>query len=179
MRYIYGNKYKFAIEYETKDNNECSFGLWVDKKEICSFIRNGKYQQVQCNLSSLAEWFSQNMDDIIREKNFPLPIKANSSIDFYYKSAEFDSDDMDEFDRWFDIRQEWYFRHSWFINRDGSFLADVFFRAVDEKIEIEWDNMNTYEGVVFQYPKGICYVDKKDFYDTLYSFLQSCKKNLA
>lgn len=177
MRYIYGNKYTFAIEFEKEYNDECFFEMWVDKKPICCFTRNGNFQKFKWNLNSLVEWFEDNIKYIIKEEKFPLLIKADSSIDFYNKSAEFDSDDMDEFDRWFDIRQEWYFHHSWFINRDGAFLPDVFFRAVDEKIEIEWDNDDTYEEIIYKFPKGLFYVDKQEFYDTIFNFLQSYKDN--
>lgn len=177
MIYSYGNKDIFAIEYEKEDNDEYFFEMWINKKPICCFTRNGKFQKFKWNLDSLVEWFENNIKYIIKEEKFPLLINAESSIDFYNKSSEFDSDDMDEFDRWYDIRQEWYFHHSWFINRDGAFLPDVFFRAVNEKIEIEWDNIDTYEEIIYKFPKGLFYVDKKEFSDTLFSFIKSYKEN--
>lgn len=178
MKNIYGSKSTFAIEYEKENNEECTFEMWVDGKPICCFTRNGEFQKYRWNLSSLVEWFEQNIEYIITEREFPLLIKADSSIDFYVKSSEFDTDDMEAFDRWFDIRQEWYFHHSWFINRDGSFLPDVFFRVVGEKVEIEWDNTYTYEDIIFKFPKGLFYVDKQDFCNTLYRFLNSYKEQI-
>jgi hypothetical protein len=173
MRHYFGNKDTFALEYENAGGGEHFFEIWVDKKAICCFYKNGSLQRFKWNLNSIVEWFEANMSIIMTEEEFPLPVEANSSIEFYNKSSEYDSDEMEEFNRWFDIRQEWCFHHSWFINRDGAFLADVYFRTVKDKIEIEWDNVNEYEGIIFQNPKGIFYVDKQAFCDTINCFISS------
>ena len=145
--------------------------MWANNIPICCFIKNNTVEQYTWDLSYIAEWLNNNLSNLLKEDEFPLPIKADSSIDFYQKSGDFDSDDIDEFDRWFEKRQEWYFCHSWYSNRAGSYLAEVFFRRVGNRIEIEWDNTNLYEKVRFVNPKGLYYIDVNLFKQIICEFV--------
>lgn len=156
----FGKRDEFAIEYELINGTEGFFDVWVDNKPICRFIKDGQEIRYKWELLPIVQWLDDNMANILEEREFPLPVIATTAIDFYNLSGEFDMDDFDEFNKWFIERQEWYFRHSWYDSRTGSFLADVLFhRFDDEKIEIAWDNSLLYPEVQFIYPKGICYVD--------------------
>lgn len=61
----------------------------------------------------------------------------------------------------------------WSWNRSGSFLPDVFFRKVNDNIEIAWDNKETHRESMIEYinPYGICYVPQKEFQAVMYNFL--------
>ena len=80
-----------------------------------------------------------------------------------------DLDDIEQYEK----LQDWMFRHSWFSARAGSFLADVYFRKVKDKIEISWDNRDTFkeEGIVYIYSKGKSSVDICQFSETINSFI--------
>ncbi len=166
----FGNKQELAIEYEILDE-EGYFEFWVDNKPLCCFYKDGKKQQYKWQLSHIVDWLIENEQYILDEIEFPLNVNANSSIDFFDKSGEFDSDDIEEFHRWFEKRQDWYFRHSWYSNRAGSFLAEVFFRRLGNKIEIEWDNTGVYDGVYFVNPTGLHYVDIDLFQRVMNDFI--------
>lgn len=172
----FGNRSLFAIEYENCDEEDSILDVWIENKPICRFYRNGILQKYKWNLTSIVEWFEQNIEYIVNEEKFPLPINANSSIEFYNKSSGFDSEDMEEFDKWYITRQDWCFRHSWFINRNGSFLPEVFFRRVNGKIEIEWDNSCTYNGITYEFPKGIFYIDIQEFCHVINGFISYFKE---
>lgn len=155
----FGKKEIFAVEYEILDMENGYFEMWVHNTPICCYLKNNTMEQYRWNLSYIVEWLNKNIPNLLKENGFPLPIKANTSIDFYIKSGDYDSEDIDEFDRWFEKRQEWYFCHSWYSNRAGSYLAEVFFRRIGNKIEIEWDNTKLYDKVHFMNPKGLYYID--------------------
>ena len=87
--------------------------------------------------------------------------------------------DDDEFDEWFEKRQEWYFRHSWYANRGGSYLPDILFRRVDNKIELEWDNSDLYEGINFINCKGTYYLDILFFQEVIDSFIEDYFKQIS
>lgn len=172
----FGEKEELAIEYEIIDN-ESYFDIWVDGKSLCCFYRDGKKQYNKCELSYIIEWFIANTQHIIEEKDFPLQVNADSSLDFWDKSGKFDSEDIEEFHDWFEKRQDWYFRHSWYSERAGSFLAEVMFRRVGEKIEIEWDNSCLYDGIDFINPSGINYVGVDTFQQVVNEFIRDYKNN--
>ncbi|URZ17192.1 hypothetical protein [Clostridium felsineum] len=108
-------------------------------------------------LNLIVEWLCKNRNNIINETQFSLTVEANNAIEFYNKSGDFDSDD-DEFDSWYKKRQDWYFRHSWYSNNGGSYLADIIFRRVDDTIGIAWGNSELFNGIKFNNPKAIYYV---------------------
>ena len=171
-------KKELAIEYEVI-GEESYFEFLVDNKQLCCFLKDGKEQQYKWELSCIIDWLIENEEYILDEIEFPLKVNANSSLEFFNKSGEFDSDDIEEFHKWFEKRQDWYFRHSWYSNRAGSFLAEVMFRRVGETIEIEWDNTCLYEEIDFINPKGIYYIDIVTFQQVINEFIEDYKYNSA
>lgn len=117
---------------------------------------------------------------ILSDEPFPLPVKGQHSVELLNNCLLFESDNDDEFDAWFDTKQEWEFKHSWFSNRAGSFLPDIFFRRVDDEIEIAWNNESTYtsEGISFINPIGIEYVPLTVFESTIKNFIEDFLDNL-
>lgn len=166
-----GNKEVFAIEYEVDNDELGKFELWVYSNPVCRIKNGEKGLTYVGNINDIALWLKDNLENITSEDEFPLPVRACSSIDFYKKSGMFDSEDLDVFDRWYTKRQDWYFRHTWYCIRRGSYLAEIYFRCVENKIEIEWDNVNLYEGIHFLFPKGIYYVETLVFLNVVRGFL--------
>lgn len=167
----FGIKEFFAIEYEMLNMENGYFEMWVDSIPICCFIKDNTEQPYNWDLSFVVEWLSKNIPNVLKEIEFPLPIKATTAIEFYNKSGDYDFDDINEFNEWFDKRQDWYFGHSWYSNRAGSYLAEVFFRRVGDMVEIEWDNTNLYDGVVFVNPKGLHYIKISLFEQVVSDFI--------
>lgn len=168
----FGDKNIFAIEYKILEYNYGKFELWIYGKPVCCFLKNETVNIYEGNLLYIVEWFKLNISNILNECEYPLPIIATSSLDFLNKSGDFDSDDMSEFDKWYELRQDWYFRHSWYCSRDGSYLADIIFRKSDDKIEIEWDNTNLYENVYFINSKGLYFIDIYLFKNVIDDFIR-------
>ena len=186
----FGDKNKFSIQYALGVNsfNETSligetwgkFELWVHGIDICQYKTEDSVTTYQWNLLYIVEWLSENLRYIVGEKSFPLPVEGQHSLELLENCLLFESDNDDEFDVWFDTKQEWEFKHSWFSNRGGSFLPDVFFRRVNDKIEIAWDNESTYsaEGITFINPIGLEYIPIDTFESTIKSFIEDFLENL-
>lgn len=106
---------------------------------------------------------------ILQDDEFPLEVSGDSAAELCELSYKMDLDDIEQYEK----LQDWMFRHSWFSARAGSFLADVYFRKVKDKIEISWDNRDTFkeEGIVYIYSKGKSSVDICQFSETINSFI--------
>jgi hypothetical protein len=181
MKY-FGNKEVFAVAYELKESpfNECGrnepswgvFQMWVNNKSVCTFSVDDKIREYEWDLIFIMEWLCKNKNNILNETQFPLPSEGNNAIELYNNSGDFDSDDDDEFDSWFVKRQDWYFKHSWYSNNGGSYLADVFFRRVEDNIEISWDNGGLYSDVKYNNPEGVYYIPVELFQNVVDSFIE-------
>ena len=186
----FGEKNTFAIQYEFGLNpfNEDSligetwgrFELFVKGKDVCRYKRGNSVTNYQWNLIYIVEWLSENLKYILSDEPFPFPVEGKHSLELLDNCLSFDSDNDDEFDEWFDTKQDWEFKHSWFSNRAGSFLPDVFFRRVNGEIEIVWNNESTYssEGISFINPIGIEYVPLGIFETTIKNFIEDFLDNL-
>ena len=172
---LFGFKTQFALEYEKYDDEESYFEMWVKGVPVCCFILRGERWTYRWDLSFVVAWLNENLEYIIQEDSFPFDIPGDTSIELLKESGKFESDDEDEFFEWFSQWQDWYFRHSWYSNRGGSFLAEVLFRRVGDQIEIEWDNTSTYEDVTFVNPKGLYYIDLDVFKQVVEQFLADQK----
>ncbi|MDP4097352.1 hypothetical protein OIN60_11285 [Paenibacillus sp. P96] len=180
----FGEKNVFSIQYkfETNPFNESTlagetwgrFELFVRGIDICQYKRENSLNTYQWNLIYIVEWFSENLKYILSDDSFPLPVEGQHSLELLDNCLSFESDNDDEFDAWFDTKQEWEFQHSWFSSRAGSFLADIFFRRVNDKIEIAWNNESTYstEGISFTNPAGLEYIPIGIFESTVKSFIE-------
>lgn len=190
MLKVFGEKKTFAIQYEFLDNpfNESnligetwgSFQIFINGKDICQYKRKDMVVNYQWNLMYIVEWFSENLEHILSTEPFPFPVEGKHSIELLENCLEFDLDHEDEFNEWFDKKQNWEFKHSWFSNRAGSFLSDVFFRRVGDEIEIAWNNESTYisEGVSFINSIGVEYVPSSIFEVSVKKFIEDFSDTL-
>lgn len=186
----FGDKNTFFIQYKLGVNpfNETNltgetwgeFELSVHGIDICRYKKVDSVTTYQWNLIYIVEWFGENLKCILNEELFPLPVEGGHALELLDNCLLFESDNDDEFDAWFNTKQEWEFKHSWFSNRAGSFLPDVFFRRVNEKIEIAWNNESTYpsEGISFINPIGTGYVPVGIFESTIKNFIEDFFGNL-
>jgi hypothetical protein len=175
---LFGDKKEVAIYYNfSGDYDRIEFDLFIEDKSICTYSRNGQIHSLELDIRDIIEWFEKNLDNLLTDTNFPLPVTGSNSIELVNKASDFDSDDDDEFFNWYEKRQDWMFAHSWFSSRAGGFLPDVYFRNKDNDVEICWDSTDLFtdEGVIFLNPKGTYYVDIDYFESVVMSFMKSVK----
>lgn len=180
---ICGDKNEFAIEYsfenemciyESEDYTYGYIKIWVNGRDLCSY--NGKCQQ-EGNIYFLIEWFCEKMEYILGYDPFPLPVKGETTIELLENAnKKYDSiDDIDslEADLWFEAKSRWIFNHCWFSVRDG-ILPCMYFRRVEEAVEISWDNLFWEEsGIIFNFRKGVYIISLDIFTKVFCEFLVS------
>lgn len=187
MLMIFGLKNDFAVEYIIKKNpfdekgilNKTwgIFRLWIDGKNILQY-KNNNSNEYEWNLIYIYDWFKKNIDSIMLEEEFPLKIKGETCLKKFENSLDFDSEDDEIFFKWFDIRQNWYFRHSLSSSCEGSFLAEVFFIKSKDSIEITWNNKNLYEDVIFFSENGFKQISIVKFKNIIMDYLNSFDKDV-
>ncbi|MGO0062844.1 DUF5984 family protein [Brevibacillus fluminis] len=187
---VFGDKNVFAIRYEFVTNpfNEISligetwgrFELIVQGIHVCEYRRGSSITTYQWNLMYIVEWLIENLKHIVSDELFPLPVKGQNSLELLDNCLLFESDNDVELDVWFDTKQDWEFKHSWFSSRAGSFLPYVFFRRVNDKVEIAWNNESIYssEAISFLHPSGIEYVPLDIFDSVVKNFIEDFFDNL-
>ncbi|MBU2703799.1 hypothetical protein Ga0466249_004949 [Sporomusaceae bacterium BoRhaA] len=179
---IFGDVDKFAIEYQfipspyeedkVLKQSWGIFRLWVMGQDVCEYTAKGVLGKYEWNLIYIVEWLCNNLEYVLGYDPFPLPVNGKNSLELIRESDKFESEEDDEFYLWYQAKSSWIFRHSWFSNRAGSILASVYFRRVEENIELAWDNGFWEESqVYFSKPKGVYNVSKGDFKDAIFSFL--------
>lgn len=175
----FGCKKEFALEYELdNDLEEAQFNLYIENKSICAFKKNNIICKFKWDIRDLVEWLDTNLNCILNEEKFPLSVDAKTAFEFMENSNNFDSDDDDEFDRWYEVRQDWIFQHSWYSSRAGGYLADIYFFRVGDEIEVSWNNANLYHNIEFLNPTGIYYIKAIVFKDIITKFINSFKSDI-
>lgn len=180
---IFGDKAKFAIEYqltsspyEEEELLKKSWGilkLWIEARDVCQYVVDGSKKQYEWNLIYAVEWLCNNLEYVLGYDPFPLPIQGKNTLELINESDKFESDEDDEFYLWYQAKNSWTYRHSWFSNRAGSMLSNVYFRRVNDDIEISWNNGFFEDNqVVFVVPVGVYTVSKTDFKATVFDFLK-------
>ena len=92
------------------------------------------------DLFYIAEWFCEKIEYILGYDIFPLPVNGETALELIENANKFDSDSELEFDLWYVVKSRWILNHCWLIARGGSVLPSIFFRRVEDLIEISWDN---------------------------------------
>ncbi|EGO64340.1 hypothetical protein ALO_08450 [Acetonema longum DSM 6540] len=186
---MFGNMKKFAIEYqflpspyeeeEVLQNSWGIFRLWVAGYDICEYTINDDKKPYEWNLIHIVEWLCNNLEFILGYDPFPLPVQGDNILELIQESDKFESEEDDELYLWYQAKNSWLFRHSWFSSRAGSMLASVYFRRNRNYIEVAWNN-NFFEDkqIFFTNPKGSYAVPKADFKKTIFDFLDNILSNL-
>ena len=188
---LFGQTHNFAIEYEFEVNpfgekglNGASWGrfsFWAEGADICKLNRGSQLETYRWNLLGIFEWLCENLTHILEVEQFPVPAVGSSTVELIADSYNRQPRGDDELDDWADKKEDWEFRHSWYSARAGSFLARVYFRRVDNQIEVSWDNSSTYadNNISFDFPKGICLIDVKEFREVVCDFLNDFAEKLS
>ncbi len=172
--FLFGDKKTFALGLEIIDGGYSVY-LYTSGNNILEYLYEGeKYTFTWHTLQYFMEWLQTNLKYILDEKDvcelFDEQRPAATQAELYQR----DKMSLKEVERFLDAWQPWYFRHSWFDYRDGTYLADICFRTMNYKVEISWRNEKLFqdEGVRYTHPKGVAYVDATFFRQTVEDFLR-------
>lgn len=193
MENNFGNPEKFAIQYTLLPNphNERgilkeswgAFKLIVEGNDICQYTINNETIDYNWNLIYIIEWLCENLHYLLGYDPFPLPVKGENTLELIKNADEYEFDESDEDDDmylWYQAKSLWIYKHSWFCNRDGSFLTNVYFRRIGDSIDISWDNVFYREkGIIFVHPRGTSIIAKTEFKGVVIDFLNDILSKLG
>ncbi|MBC2163653.1 DUF5984 family protein [Listeria booriae] len=166
-----------SIKYKLETNADLGEGklqFYIGNQDICSYKKNNKIESYSSNLFCVVTWLCENIEYIIGYDPFPLPVSGYNIQTLIEEADKFESDDLVEEYLWYNAKSIWIFKHNWFSCREGSILPQVYFRRIENNIEIYWDNDFWEEsGIVFQVPRGSTLVDRKVFKEIITNFVNS------
>ena len=169
--HMIGDMSTFGLGYTFYDDvHATEIALYLNGTNILGFTSEGKHLTTRWDLDELAEWmreFIANMQDE------PYPVQASGEYAAAKDEAarEFDTDDEEEFDRYYDLIDEWVWRHTWHHASSGAILANVYFQQIGDRVEISWNNSSCEDGVSFDCVLGVGYVEKDSFLQIMNQFL--------
>ncbi len=181
---FFGDKNDFAIEYgfedHTADGDDSVYGymgIWIEGQDICMY--DGEYK-FKGNLYLIVEWFCEKIEYILGYDAFPLPVKGDTILELIENAEEYDSEDDLEFDLWFSGNSRWIFNHFWLSVREGNVMPGIYFRRLENKIEIAWDNIFWEKyNIVFNSRRDFCLVSLDVFITNFTDFLYSILDELS
>ena len=161
----------FNIKYMYFDDlNEIEIQMLINGHNILGFQRGNKSYTTRWNLDELVLWLRTFLDNISLD---PYPV--DSDVEFAalkdIDARKFDAENIEEFDKYYDMLDEWDMRHRWHTANDGAILADIYFQLVDDNIEISWNNQDAEKDVDFKYKLGGAKIPKQMFISTVNDFL--------
>ena len=171
-REIVGNKSVFAIEYVSFDDvNETELYMFVKGENILEFKQNGKTLTSRWDFEDLALWLRIFLDGM-SDDPYPVEVDGEYAAIKDINAREFDTDDDEEFDKYYDKLDEWNTSHRWHTAVSDAILADVYFEKKGNFVEISWNNEDLYDGVVFSHVVGGEKIDKQVFVNVVDKFLK-------
>ena len=139
---IIGEKSLFAIEYTWFDELQSTeISMYVNGINLLAFERGGKIFTSRWKFDELAEWLRNYLNNNL-EDPYPAEVEGEYAAIKDINARNFDSDDLDEFDAYYDKLDEWNLRHRWHTASAGAVLADLYFQRVGSSVEISWNNQD-------------------------------------
>ena len=164
---VYSIAYRFFDKFHVTE-----ISMYINGKNILAFKQGGELLTTRWNLDELALWLRMFLESM-KEDPYPVECEGEFAAQKDDVARHFDSDDEDEFDKYYDRIDEWSVRHRWHIASAGAILADVFFQLVGDYVEVSWDNRSVEKNVVFQYESGGVRVSKNEFINVTDEFLKA------
>lgn len=166
----------FSLEYSFfNDTRETELSMFIEEKNILAFQQNGKSFTTRWNLDELVFWLRDFVDNM-HEDPYPVDATGEFAAMKDVSARFFDSENMEEFNEYYDKLDEWNSRHRWHTAASGAILADLYFQLVGENVEISWNNEDSEDGVTFDNIIGGYKIKKEIFTGVINEFLRDYAK---
>ncbi len=173
---IIGNKKTFAFELKLKSIKEhkCEISLFIDGKNICAFKHenDANCKTTRWNLDELINYLDSTLAFINNDKKFPFDINGECAAELDNNARDFDSENEFEMEKYYDSLNDWSYVHSWHHASSGAILADVFFRKVNNGIEISWWS-DQEKDINFKYPYGYSVINFDTYEETVKNVIKT------
>ena len=161
------NKFDIIFNKISDENHESEINLYIGDKNICLFksTNEKRFKTTRWNLDELVIYLRDLYITLYNDEPFPCEVEGECAAELDSNARDFDTEDDLEFEKYYTALNEWGYKHSWHHACSGAILADVFFRKVDDKIEISWWSDQDEEDVIFKYRYGFTLVSINEFFE--------------
>lgn len=167
----------FSLNYSFfDDTKETELSIFIDGENILSYQQNGESFTTRWNLDELAFWLRDFLDNM-KEDPYPVDTTGEFAAIKDISARDFDSENEEEFDKYYDKLDEWNLHHRWHTASSGAILADLYFQLVGENVEISWNNEDSEDEVLFNCVIGGKKIKKEIFIKVINEFLQDYAKH--
>ncbi len=141
----------FQVRIISEQYHESELVLLVHGINILEYVYKDetKRRTIIGNIDDLMAYLESTIQFTDSDIPFPYHVLGDNASELDKEARKYDTDDMDEFDKYYDTLDEWTYPHSWIHAGNGYFIPDVMFRKVDTDIEISWNNENLYDDAKF------------------------------
>lgn len=164
---IIGNKKKLGFEInKISDTDHLSeFIVYVNGKNICEYTDSKKnvIKSITWNNDELITFLNDSIRFLYEDEPFPIEVDGECASEMDNNARDFDSDDDDEFDKYYDALNDWTYNHSWMHARSGAIVPDLMFRVLNDKMELSWWTNYDEEDILFSNPYGFVLIDAEEY----------------
>ena len=173
---IFGDCAYFAIKaifYEEEHQTELY--MYINNINILEYSFKGSTYTTKWNLDDLTLWLGTFLQGM-KEDPFPVDINATFAAEKDILARNFDSDNLKEFDEYYNKLDLWNSRHRWHTASSGAILADLYFEQKGNSVEISWNNTDCEPYVTFRTIQGGAKINKQCFEKTVWAFLEEYQR---
>lgn len=168
---------KFKINSIDKDKSILKLELLINNNNILEWKKNNEIYTTQYNLEDIMDYlilntieFANNADD------FPYNIKADNILQLSDKCYSLEFDNENEEIDFFENVHNYFYNHSIGHASGGAIIANLYFRHIENYMEIAWDNYN--EEQDFTFKKGVARINIDEYKEELWNLKKQYDKLL-
>ena len=160
-----------------------AFQIWVNGWNLCAHLEEGeRVESAHWYLLPLLEWFVREWNPLLHEER--LPCKAADEAWTGLRETRFPPPALDEGEEaaWESSWHGWWSRHSIQAAREGGIFPDVFFRRVQDSIEVSWGDSRSQgvpNHVTFAQRPGAVRFEPTSVAEPLYEVLEGAAAHLS
>ena len=169
------DKIKFKVSVVNKIYKTLSLELLVNGKNILEWKENGAVYTTQYDLSDIVDYFILNTVEFANNSDdFPYDITANNLLELADICYSKEFDDEDEEIEFFENIHEYFYNHTIGHASGGAIIANLYFRHIDDYMEISWDNSD--EEQEFTNKKGVVFISVNEYLEAVWDLKNQYNK---
>lgn len=168
---------KFNVKVINKCDKTLGLELLVNGENILEWQENNVRYTTQYDLEEIIDYFVLNTIEFANNEDyFPYDITANNLLDLLDICYSKEFDDEDEEVEFFENIHEYFYNHTIGHSSGGAIIANLYFRHVDDCMEISWDNTDKEQD--FTNKKGVVLISINEYLEAVWDLKNQYQKSL-
>ncbi len=178
IEFIIGDPSDFAIGYGFLGADRFTvLAMYAQDRNLLGFTNeSGHHTTRWAYLDGLVAWL-KSLASNMAEDPYPFQVEGEFAAQKDDSAREFDTDDLKEFDDYYDQINSWAWDHTWRHESGGAVLADVFFELKNDTVELSWDNRDPGNDLTFDCEFGGARIDAETFKSVVLKFVDAYEKH--